>query len=126
MSILVEGAASMCGICGIFSFDGSGRQPEDTDALHRMVGLMLRRGPDDEGIWEDPEGYLQLGFRRLAILDLSPTGHQPMLTADGRYALVCNGEIYNFRELRSLLQQAGARFRSTGDAEVLLLGLSPL
>jgi len=62
-----------------------------------LIALMARRGPDDEGCWSDGQ-YVALGVRRLAILDLSPTGHQPMLTQDGRYAIVYNGEVYNFRE----------------------------
>jgi asparagine synthase (glutamine-hydrolysing) len=84
---------------------------------------MARRGPDDAGIWHDNE-HCVLGFRRLAILDLSPAGHQPMQTADGRFTLVFNGEVYNFRELRRELEQKGARFRSSGDAEVVLQALA--
>jgi asparagine synthase (glutamine-hydrolysing) len=84
---------------------------------------MARRGPDDEGSWVAPGGRCTLVFRRLSILDLSPAGHQPMLAGDGRYALVFNGEIYNFRELRRELERLGARFRSGGDAEVVLQSL---
>ena len=84
---------------------------------------MARRGPDDEGIWTD-EQHCTLGFRRLSILDLSPTGHQPMLTPDGRFAMVLNGEVYNFRELRTRLEQQGVAFRSSGDTEVVLQALA--
>jgi asparagine synthase (glutamine-hydrolysing) len=87
-----------------------------------MTGLMARRGPDDAGYWSD--AHCALGFRRLAILDLSPAGHQPMLTSDGRHVLVFNGEIYNFRELRGELESAGVTFRSTGDTEVALHALA--
>jgi asparagine synthase (glutamine-hydrolysing) len=81
--------------------------------------MMERRGPDDQGFWTDGK-YCSFGFRRLAILDLSPTGHQPMMTAEGRYVLVYNGEVYNFPELREELEHKGIHFRSTGDTEVVL------
>lgn len=84
---------------------------------------MARRGPDDEGHWTDGQNCA-LGFRRLSILDLSPAGHQPMFTPDGRYVLVFNGEVYNFRALRAELEERGVRFRSTGDAEVVLHALA--
>src|SRR5512145_3228205 len=84
---------------------------------------MARRGPDDEGQWDDGE-RCWMGFRRLAILDLSPAGHQPMLTQDGRFALVFNGELYNFIELRRELEGKGVHFRSSGDAEVVLCALA--
>ncbi|MGH2610971.1 MAG: asparagine synthase (glutamine-hydrolyzing), partial [Tepidiformaceae bacterium] len=87
--------------------------------MTRMVEQMARRGPDDEGLWNDGK-HCQLGFRRLSILDLSPAGHQPMLTPDGRFALVHNGEVYNYPELRRGLQDEGLAFRSTGDTEVVL------
>lgn len=84
--------------------------------------LMTRRGPDDEGLWADAS--CALGFRRLAILDLSSTGHQPMCSEDGRYVLVFNGEIYNYRELQAQLSSQGASFRSTSDTEVVLYALA--
>jgi asparagine synthase (glutamine-hydrolysing) len=85
--------------------------------------LMVRRGPDASGIWSDDDCCV-LGFRRLSILDLSAAANQPMLTRDGRYALVYNGELYNFREIRKTLQDRGVSFRSTGDAEVVLNALA--
>ena len=85
----------------------------------QMMTLMERRGPDDQGFWTDGK-HGSFGFRRLAILDLSPYGHQPMLTSDGRYILVYNGEVYNFHELRDELDYRGIGFRSTGDTEVVL------
>ena len=81
---------------------------------------MAARGPDGEGEWRSPGGEVALGHRRLAVLDLSPAGAQPMTTPCGRYTLVYNGEIYNFRELRQELAGAGVDFRSASDAEVLL------
>jgi asparagine synthase (glutamine-hydrolysing) len=111
----------MCGICGSFSF--SGLSDQDKAATLQMIHLMERRGPDDEGFWNE-DGHCAMGFRRLAILDLSPAGHQPMTTPDGRYTIVYNGEVYNFRELRNELQQTGIRFCSTGDSEVVLQALA--
>jgi asparagine synthase (glutamine-hydrolysing) len=89
----------------------------------QMTQLMERRGPDDEGFWTDGM-HCTFGFRRLAILDLSPHGHQPMLTIDGRYALIYNGEVYNYPELREELKHKGVLFRSSGDTEVILNALA--
>jgi asparagine synthase (glutamine-hydrolysing) len=114
----------MCGIAGIFSLDSEAGQTRFASATRKMTGLLARRGPDSEGFWSDPSGNLQLGFRRLSILDLSPAGNQPMFSQDGRSVLIFNGEIYNFRELRETLTQAGISFRSRSDTEVLLEGLN--
>lgn len=108
----------MCGIVGELSFSPH----PNTVNWCAMTTLMARRGPDDEGLWND--SHCTMGFRRLAILDLSPTGHQPMRTQDGRYALVYNGEMYNFQRLRDALEQRGVRFRSSGDTEVVLYALA--
>src|SRR5580658_9374478 len=110
----------MCGIVGIVSFDEN-VEPWRAE-IEKSIALMARRGPDDHGIWSDGERCM-LGFRRLAILDLTPAAHQPILSPDGRYALVFNGEVYNFRELRRELESEGVLFRSTGDAEVVLQAL---
>jgi Asparagine synthase (glutamine-hydrolyzing) len=83
-----------------------------------MTDAIAHRGPDGEGHWS--EGPVGLGHRRLAIIDLSPGGRQPMLTPDGELAIVYNGEIYNFQELRAELQALGHRFTSSSDTEVLL------
>ena len=88
----------MCGITGIFNLDG---RPASREILGRMTGALAHRGPDGEGFFTD--GHAGLGHRRLAVIDLSPAGHQPMLSGDGRYALTYNGEIYNFQELRTEL-----------------------
>jgi asparagine synthase (glutamine-hydrolysing) len=105
----------MCGIAGILQLTGP---PPDPALIRRMTGAMLHRGPDDEGLFAD--GNLALGFRRLSIIDLA-SGHQPMTSDCGRYTVVFNGEIYNYRELRAVLEKDhGARFRTGSDTEVLL------
>jgi asparagine synthase (glutamine-hydrolysing) len=101
----------MCGICG---FTGA----RADDALSAMVGALHHRGPDDAGTWTSDAA--SLGMARLAVLDLSPAGHQPMATDDGLVRIVYNGEVYNFREERQRLEAGGARFRSTSDTEVVL------
>ncbi|HXN85085.1 MAG TPA: asparagine synthase (glutamine-hydrolyzing) [Candidatus Binataceae bacterium] len=111
----------MCGIVGLLSFGANVAGLHDS--IRRSVDLMVRRGPDDEGIWSDGRACI-LGFRRLAILDLSPAGHQPMISSDGRFALVFNGEVYNFREIRRDLEREGIGFRSSGDTEVVLQALA--
>jgi len=89
-----------------------------------MNQIQKHRGPDGDGVFEDPESGVGLGHVRLAILDLSTAANQPMISPDGRYVLVFNGEIYNFKELRNELKGKGWVFRSTGDTEVLLAGLA--
>jgi len=105
----------MCGICGEFRFDQS---IPDTDTLRRMTSRLARRGPDHEGLYS--EGSLAFGHRRLAIIDLSSHGDQPMLDKDLRLALVFNGTIYNYQELRAELIEMGYDFFSEGDSEVIL------
>ncbi|MGH9932495.1 MAG: asparagine synthase (glutamine-hydrolyzing) [Pyrinomonadaceae bacterium] len=114
----------MCGISGIFTTDGRSDDPEVARSVKEMTRLLTRRGPDDEGFWSDPNGQLHLGFRRLSILDTTPGGHQPMVSADGRSVIVFNGEIYNFPELRHELQQTGINFKSRSDTEVLIEALN--
>jgi asparagine synthase (glutamine-hydrolysing) len=112
----------MCGFAGILD----GKTGLAQQAMHELVGRMadaLRaRGPDDSGAWADAEAGIALGFRRLAILDLSAAGHQPMASANGRYVIVFNGEVYNFAELRAEMQAKGVAFRSQSDTEVVLEG----
>jgi asparagine synthase (glutamine-hydrolysing) len=105
----------MCGICGIVNRDG---EPAPQAVLQRMTDALAHRGPDGEGIYTD--GPAGLGHRRLAIIDLTPAAHQPMQTPDGRFVITYNGEIYNFRELRTELEALGHQFRSRSDTEVLL------
>jgi len=105
----------MCGITGIFNING---KPVSPVILRRMTDAIRHRGPDGEGFFAD--SFIGLGHRRLAIIDLSPAGHQPMLSSDGLIALVYNGEIYNFQELRAELETMGYQFRSRTDTEVVL------
>jgi len=107
----------MCGITGISLSQGV---YFDLDALRVSNTLLAHRGPDDSGLFADPDHGIGLAHARLSILDLSPLGHQPMVSADGRVVLVFNGEIYNFRELRAELQIAGHIFIGDSDTEVLL------
>ncbi|HEX8135983.1 MAG TPA: asparagine synthase (glutamine-hydrolyzing) [Pyrinomonadaceae bacterium] len=88
--------------------------------IRRMSDTLLHRGPDDEGSFVDADSGIALGFRRLSIIDLTPEGHQPMASADGRYVLIFNGEIYNFQELRRELEALGHKWRGHSDTEVML------
>jgi asparagine synthase (glutamine-hydrolysing) len=109
----------MCGIAGLINLDAAPLSPV---VLQHMTDAIAHRGPDGQGHWI--EGNVGLGHRRLAIIDLSPAGHQPMVNADHRYVLSYNGEVYNFRELRTELEALGYWFRSAGDAEVVLNALA--
>ncbi len=109
----------MCGIAGALG-------PYSTaapwgDGVHRMVASLAHRGPDDAGTWSDPSQGIQLGSRRLSILDLSAAGHQPMASAGGRYVVTLNGEIYNHRDIRRRLDDAGHApvWQGTSDTETL-------
>src|SRR3569833_1930248 len=92
----------MCGIAGTLS-----NRLVDVALVQRMIAPIAHRGPDDQGVWLDREAGIGLGHRRLSIVDLSPLGHQPMESADGRWVLSYNGEIYNHAELRAELDAAG-------------------
>ncbi len=105
----------MCGITGIFNLNGA---PASPVTLRLMTDAIAHRGPDGEGFYSD--GFIGLGHRRLAIIDLSPAGHQPMITQDCQVVLSYNGEIYNFQELRAELEALGHQFRSRTDSEVVL------
>ncbi len=107
----------MCGIAGVLRAEPVHLAAAERDVA-RMVPTLAHRGPDGSATWSD--GWVSLGHTRLSIIDLSDLGCQPMHTADERFALVFNGEIYNYRELRSELQSLGHRFRSQSDSEVLL------
>jgi asparagine synthase (glutamine-hydrolysing) len=113
----------MCGIAGFFVRDPRRSVAENLEILTRMRDALRWRGPDDAGAWQSADNRVHLGHRRLSILDLTPSGAQPMRSPDGRRTIVFNGEIYNFRALRSELEQRGVRFAGTSDTEVLLHAL---
>jgi asparagine synthase (glutamine-hydrolysing) len=107
----------MCGIAGIVNLHGKAIDPAE---ISRLTNLLAHRGPDGEGIWFNPDRDVALGHRRLAIIDPGPGGYQPMLSADARYVIVYNGEIYNFLELRRELEALEVSFRTQSDTEVIL------
>jgi asparagine synthase (glutamine-hydrolysing) len=109
----------MCGIAGFINAD-PGPEAELRAVVTRMSDAIVHRGPDDSGGWVDPAAGIGLGGRRLAILDLSAAGHQPMVSSDGRLVLVFNGELYNFSEIRAELEPRGHAFRGHSDTEVIL------
>jgi len=109
----------MCGITGIYAFHDAAK-PIDRAELHAMREQMLARGPDGAGQWFGADGRIGLAHRRLAILDLSERGAQPMASADGRYVISFNGEIYNHPELKRALERDGVLYRSGTDTETLL------
>ena len=114
----------MCGITGLIDFTCSTNADRLNELVTTMSNEIIHRGPDDFGAWVDPENGLALGFRRLAILDLSPTGHQPMHSSNGQYVIVFNGEIYNFSLLRDELIALGYSFKGTSDTEIMLASIS--
>src|SRR6185295_17228566 len=107
----------MCGIAGVWSFGGGGAE-ELRRRADAMACALAHRGPDDDGVWVDDAAGIALSFRRLAILDLSDAGAQPMVSATGRYVIVFNGEVYNSRRLA---EELGRRsWRGHSDTEVML------
>ncbi|MBU3967371.1 MAG: asparagine synthase (glutamine-hydrolyzing) [Euryarchaeota archaeon] len=113
----------MCGITGFLGLDNQKGNLLETTVKH-MADTLDHRGPDDNGVWVDTETGIALGHRRLSIVDLSSTGHQPMHSACGRYVIVFNGEIYNFKTLRQELESLGHKFRGHSDTEVMLTAIS--
>ena len=114
----------MCGITGFMKRSGSAEEVLNR-AVQVMAAQLTHRGPDDSGSWADPKAGVALGHRRLSIIDLSAAGHQPMVSASGRYILAFNGEIYNHLKLRSALMNDGAAaaWRGHSDTETLLAGI---
>lgn len=110
----------MCGVVGILSSE----QGNKATAARRMVMTLHHRGPDDSGIWADESSGVALGHARLSILDLSPAGHQPMVSLCARYVISFNGEIYNHKSLRKEVEYLGANLRGHSDTEVMLACIS--
>ncbi|CAM5785189.1 asparagine synthase (glutamine-hydrolyzing) [Castellaniella caeni] len=116
----------MCGFAGVLN-EGSSRSPKFSRfCLEKMSETLAHRGPDDQGLWQDPSIDFSVAHRRLSISDLSSAGHQPMVSPDGRYVLAFNGEIYNHNEIRSLLNEDGAvsAWQGRSDTETLLAALT--
>ena len=114
----------MCGIVGLLDPSRHRSVEEARHIVSTMAATMVPRGPDGDGTWSDATSTVAFGHRRLAILDLSPAGHQPMTSADGRFTVTYNGEVYNHRELRADLEREGATFRGHSDTEYLVEAFS--
>lgn len=111
----------MCGIAGFITLGD--RLDDPVASLSRMANSLAHRGPDDHGLWVDPEVVVGLAHRRLAIVDLSQEGHQPMISASGRYVITYNGEVYNHNILRMELAEKGHAFRGHSDTETMLAAI---
>jgi len=109
----------MCGIAGAFAL-GREQGPVSRPAIERMLTAIRGRGPDAQGIWMDPDGWIGLANARLSTMDARPIANQPLLDVDGTAVVTFNGEIYNYQELKQELEQRGYRFRTRSDTEVLL------
>src|SRR3954451_18554729 len=105
----------MCGLAGFVDRSFQNKTDDLITITAAMTSALAHRGPDDSGVWVDAQTGIALGHRRLSILDLSPEGHQPMHSADGRLVMVFNGEIYNFGEIRADLEKRGNTFRGHSD-----------
>ena len=114
----------MCGITGFLDTRQSMRHDDIVATVRRMATSLRHRGPEDEGTWADAASGIAFGHRRLSIIDLSPAGHQPMHSSCGRYVITFNGEIYNFKALRSELDSLGQTFRGHSDTEVMLAAIA--
>lgn len=113
----------MCGIAGLYDLGGARSAEELVNLIGKMTAQIIHRGPDDDGLYLEVKSSLILGHRRLAIIDLSPEGHQPMRSASERYIIAFNGEIYNFQALARELRHLGHYFRGHSDTEVLLTAI---
>jgi asparagine synthase (glutamine-hydrolysing) len=114
----------MCGIAGLVDLQRRFEADALRDVVSRMTETLRHRGPDDQGIWTDPAAGIALGHTRLAIIDVSPAGAQPMVSSCGRFVVSYNGEAYNAPELRSELEAAGRKFRGHSDTEVIVEGFA--
>jgi asparagine synthase (glutamine-hydrolysing) len=112
----------MCGFAGFLQGSSVVEAAAMAAVARRMADTLHHRGPDDSGVWTDPAAGVALGHRRLSIIDLSPEGHQPMISPSGRYVIAFNGEIYNFQQLREELDADGFSWRGHSDTEVMLAG----
>src|SRR5215210_5602804 len=97
----------MCGIAGLYQWRREYERPRVTEIVDKMISTIKHRGPDADGVWTDPKGRCGLGHRRLSIIDTSEAGRQPMASGDGQWQITFNGELYNFQEVKPVLEQAG-------------------
>src|ERR1700754_1045400 len=114
----------MCGIAGLLDIERRFGPDELRTTASHMADTLRHRAPDDRGVWIDAEAGVALGHTRLAIIDLSPAGAQPMVSSCGRFVLSYNGEIYNAAELRAELEEAGRLFRGHSDTEAMVEGFA--
>src|SRR5438105_10387835 len=114
----------MCGLAGVLDLERATPADELGATAWAMAERLVHRGPDEGDMWVDPDAGLAFGHRRLSIVDLSAAGHQPMVSASGRYVTAYNGEIYNFRALARELSSRGHEFRGHSDTEVMLAATS--
>jgi len=110
----------MCGIAGALYSEPNLKDDEFSSLMKAMGDTLVHRGPDDSGVWVNSPDGIGLVHRRLSIIDLSPQGHQPMISGNGRFVIVFNGEIYNFKEIRGRLEKNGVKFKGHSDTETLL------
>jgi len=110
----------MCGITGFCTFDNKNNSKELNNIINKMSNSLHHRGPDDKGVWIDSDNGVALGHKRLSIIDLSKSGHQPMISNNGRYVISFNGEIYNYKKLKKDLKETGYIFKSKYNTEVIL------
>ncbi|HEX2521697.1 MAG TPA: asparagine synthetase B, partial [Terriglobia bacterium] len=114
----------MCGLAGFIDSSGKKDNLQLAEVVSRMAETLRHRGPDDNATWTDAQAGIALGFRRLAILDLTESGRQPMHSHCKRFVIVFNGEVYNHCELRQQLESEGHSFRGRSDTEVILAAVS--
>ena len=107
-------------MCGIVGFKTNRDFNQLKESLPQATSMLIHRGPDDTGLFFDQESGVGLGHRRLSVIDLSESGRQPMVSDDGMVHIVYNGEIYNFKEIRTTLEEVGHHFRTETDTEVIL------
>src|SRR5665213_2283547 len=110
----------MCGIAGLIAPALAGDGAALCARATAMADAIARRGPDGWGVWADPDAGLALAHRRLAVIDVTPTGAQPMISADGRWVITYNGEVYNATDMARAPELSGVNFRGTSDTEVIL------
>lgn len=113
----------MCGLTGFIQQPGGGADIELNRTVRLMTDRIRHRGPDSDGFWIDGDYGIAMGHRRLSVVDLSPAGHQPMISATGRFVIVYNGEVYNFQDIRAELEAKGATFSGHSDTEVILAAI---